>query len=308
MKLLWVCAAAWVLTSSSPSRAEEPAFTRQKDVVYGRKFGAALTMDIFKPRKPTGAAIIWVVSGGWISNPEAISPVFVQEFVNRGFTVFAVCHGCQPKFAIPEIIDDMHRAVRYIRHHAKEFHIDPDRIGVTGASAGGHLSLILGTDGKEADPKIKDPVDRESSKVQAVACFFPPTDFLNFGTKGYELNVKTAQPKFRASFQYAELDSQTRTFTPITDDAKLREVGRRVSPITHVKSTSAPTLIIHGDKDDLVPLQQAEIFVAKLKECAVPCELIVKTGAGHGWPTLLADLKTFADWFEKHLPPKNASR
>ena len=88
---------------------------------------------------------------------------------------------------------------------------------------------------------------------------------------------------------------------PVKDPTKAREIVKQISPIYHVTSESAPTLIIHGDKDDLVPIQQAEVFVAKLKEAGVPAQLVVKKDAGHGWPTLPLDLPTLADWFDKHL-------
>src|SRR4051812_28743507 len=96
--------------------AEEPAFQRTRDVIYGRKFGTALTMDVFKPRQgANGAAVIWVVSGGWFSAHEAIQPALISELLKHGYTVFAVVHGSQPKFTIPEVISDMNRAVRFIR-------------------------------------------------------------------------------------------------------------------------------------------------------------------------------------------------
>ena len=155
-------------------RASEPTFDRKEDVIYGRKFGTALTMDVFTPKKDSkGIGVIIVVSGGFVSSHDSISPAFVTPLTNRGYTVFTVVHGSQPRYTIPEIIQDMNRAVRFIRYHAKEYGIDSDRIGVTGASAGGHLSLMLGTAGDQGDPNAKDPVDRASSRVQAVACFFP---------------------------------------------------------------------------------------------------------------------------------------
>ena len=95
-----------------------------------------------------------------------------------------VVHGSQPKFTIPEAIQDIHRAVRFIRHNAAEWGVDPNHLGITGGSAGGHLSLILGTQGGPGAPDAKDPIDRESSAVQAVACFYPPSDFLNYGADG----------------------------------------------------------------------------------------------------------------------------
>jgi acetyl esterase/lipase len=286
-----------------PARAEEPATdTRTRDVIYGRKFGMALTMDVFTPKeKANGVGIIAVVSGGWFSRPENINPAAYEDCLKRGYTVFAVVHGSQPKFTLPEIIEDMHRAVRFIRYHAKDYKIDPDRIGIMGASAGGHLSLMMGTGGADGDPQAKDPVDRVSSKVQAVACFFPPTDFLNYGEKGKEHIDRDFQPPYTAAIDYHEFDPKKALYIPITDKDKLREIAKMVSPITFVSKDSAPALLIHGDKDTLVPIQQSEEMVAKLREVKVPAELIVKKGEKHGWLTILEDMKSLGDWFDKQL-------
>lgn len=122
---------------------------RQADVIYGRKYGLALTMDVFKPTvKSNRAAIVMIVSGGWFSNPEAINPKSTNPFTSRGYHVFAVVHGSQPKFTIPEAIEDLHRATKFIRSKAKEYDIDPEKIGISGGSAGGHLSLMMGVAGK----------------------------------------------------------------------------------------------------------------------------------------------------------------
>jgi acetyl esterase/lipase len=300
-RVLLVVALAWVAGPAVVRADDAPNYTRTQDVIYGRKAGLALTMDVFVPKKANGVGIISVVSGGWFSRPEAINVVFYQEFLNRGYTVFAVCHGSQPKFTIPEIAEDMHRAMRFIRYNAKKYDIDPDRIGITGASAGGHLSLLMGTSGTDGDPKAKDPVDRVSSRVQAVACFFPPTDFLNYGEKGKEMINRAFRPPFTAAVDYHEFDKDKALYIPVTDESKLREISKQVSPITHVSDKSAPSLLIHGDKDKLVPLQQSEVMVARLKEAGVPAELVVKKGGEHGWPTILLDLETCADWFDKHL-------
>ena len=284
--------------------AEEP-FTRKVDVIYGRKFGTALTLDVFTPRgKPNGAAVIIMVSGGFVSNHDSIQPAFVLPFVNRGYTVFAVVHGSQPKFTVPEIVADVNRAVRFIRYHAKEYGIDPDRVGVTGASAGGHLSLMLGTAGTPGDPNARDPVDRESSRVQAVACFFPPTDFFNYGGPGKEfLHAKDHNPPFRAAFQYEKLDPESRMWVEVKDEEALRKIAREVSPLYHASADDPPTLLIHGDADPLVPLQQSEAMVQALKKAGVKAELVVKPKGGHGWPTIVLDFNRLADWFDEHLKP-----
>ena len=197
----------------------------------------------------------------------------------------------------------MNRAVRFIRYHAKDYGIDPDRIGITGASAGGHLSLMLGTAGDKGDPNAKDPVDRVSSRVQAVACFFPPTDFLNYGKAGdAKIHATDHAPPYRAAFDYRELDKESRLWVPITDPKRL--AGNRPSRF-HRSLTSAPddppTLIIHGDQDRLVPLQQSELIVEKLKKAGIDTKLVVKKGAGHGWLGLDKDETQLIDWFDKYL-------
>src|SRR5689334_19039773 len=99
------------LLTPSGWAADEPSYTRTEDVVYGRKHGTALTMDVFTPKeKANGAAVVWIVSGGWFSSHEGINPAFIADLLGRGFTVFAVVHGSQPKFTIPEIVADLNRA------------------------------------------------------------------------------------------------------------------------------------------------------------------------------------------------------
>jgi acetyl esterase/lipase len=304
MRRLTLGFVAFLLVPAAVRAQDAPEYTRTRDVIYGRKAGLALTMDVFKPARPNGAGIIFVVSGGWFSRPDNINVAYYQPLLKRGYTVFAVVHGSQPKFTIPEILDDIHRAVRFIRYSAKTYGIDGDRLGIMGASAGGHLSLMQGTAGMKDDPKAKDPIDRESSRVQAVCAFFPPTDFLNFGKQGNELIDRQFQPPFTAAVDYHEFDRDKAMYLPVTDKAKLREITKKVSPITHVTAESAPTLLIHGDEDKLVPLQQSEIMLAKLKQAGVPVELIVKKGAGHGWPTIVLDIDSCIEWFDKYLAKK----
>lgn len=285
-----------------PAYAED-WFSRTEDVVYCRKYGTTLTMDVFTPKQTNGAAIVYTVSGGWISMKEFIDLNMFREYIDRGYTVFAVVHGSQPKFTIPEAIDDMNCSIRFIRSRAEQFQIDPERIGICGASAGGHLSLMIGTAGTTGDPNAKAPDDRKSSRVQAVACFFPPTDFLNYGKSGQiDLGTGVLKP-FRAPFDFHELDKSTNRLMPVTDETRLLEIARAISPIYHVTPDDPPTLIIHGTRDVLVPLQQAESIVAKFREQSVPCELITRN-EGHGWAGFGKETPLLADWFDKHLKKK----
>lgn len=264
---------------------------KRTEVIYGRKFGTALTLDVLQPAKTNGYAVIWVISGGFYSDHNGINPGYCKLLLDRGYTVFAVVHGSQPRFTILEIAEDIHRSVRWIRHHASEYGIRPDKIGITGASAGGHLSLTLGTQGRAGDPKAKDPVDQESSKVQAVACFFPPTDFANWGHPG---DTQVGVGKVGREFYGA--------FGKRADVLESREkYGPEISPIHFVTRDMAPTLVIHGEADGLVPIYQAEIFEAKCREAGAPYKLVRLPGKDHGWPGMEKDLGTFADWFDEKL-------
>jgi acetyl esterase/lipase len=277
-------------------------FSRKDDVIYGRHHGVAFTMDVFAPKeKPNGRGVVFCISAGWVSDKVIIKLDFLRPFLKRGYTVFAVMHGSQPKYTIPEIAEQMHRAVQFIRAHAKEYGVDAERLGVTGASAGGHLSLLLGTSGRPARLDAKDPVARESSRVAAVGCFFPPTDFANYGKEGESVIGRGGAPVFMAPFDFKDFDGATGMYVPVTDEAKKRATLRSISPVSYVSKESAPALIFHGDADMLVPLQQSELIVERYKRGGVPCELVVKKGAGHGWKGIEEDVDRIADWFDKYL-------
>jgi acetyl esterase/lipase len=289
-------------------------FSRQADVVYGRKFGTALTMDVITPENPNGIGVIWVAAGGWYSAHEMVvsdaPKTAIGTLARRGYTVFAVVMGSQPKFTIPELVDDLNRATRYIRAHAADYKIDPDRIGVTGGSAGGHLSLMLATAGGPGIADAKDPIDRVSSRVQAAAVFFPPTDFLNYGKEGENAVGRGILKGFRAPFDFNRIvkptnpDEGSPRFERITDEQEILTIAKNIGPINHVSSDDPPALLIHGDADKLVPFQQAEIFKKRMEEVGGTSEIIVRPGAQHGWATLGDDWSLITDWFDKHLLKK----
>jgi acetyl esterase/lipase len=304
-----------LLVAAEPSVApaqERPTFTRQADVIYGRKYGTALTMEVFTPKKANGAAAILVVSGGWSSaHGFPANSAFAGELLKRRYTVFAVFHSSQPQYTIPESIQDVNRAVRFIRHHARDYKLDRNRFAIYGASSGGHLALMQGLGGDTGDPSAKDPVEKESSRVQAVACFFPPTDFLNYGKAGEVALGRGPLAGLKAAFAFRELDTKTNTFIQVTDEKEILKIGRQISPVYHVRGGAPPALIFHGDADKLVPIQQSELLIRKFKETGVKAKLVVKRSTGHayglvmglgrGWPNLSEDLALIADWFDKHL-------
>jgi acetyl esterase/lipase len=275
---------------------DAPLFRRQQDVIYGRKDGMALTMDVFQPKQATnGIGLVFVVSGGWSSSKGGINPGAYSNYLARGYTVFAVVHGSQPKFQIPEIIHDLNRAVRFIRHNATRFGIDPNHIGISGMSSGGHLSLIIGTQGGKGDAKARDPVDRESSAVQCVACFFPPTDFLNYGATNANVLLSGILASYAGAF--GEIP---------TDADGLQKYGESISPIYSITTNLPPTLIIQGDADVLVPEQQAMSFRDRAVALGDTVKVIVKSGEGHGWKNFQPDMQSCADWFDRYLRGKKA--
>ena len=271
-------------------------FKRAEDIIYGRKFGTALTLDAFEPAKPNGAGIILMVSGGLFSSHDSINPGFFRAFLEHGYTVFAVVHGSQPKFVFTEVEQDIHRAVRFIRHNAARYGVEPNRLGITGASSGGHLALTIATQGAQGDATAKDPVDRESSQVQCVACFFPPTDFLNYSQPGEDAVGVGLLKQFKPAFG------------PLSDTTEGRQkLGKEISPIYFVHSNMPPILIIHGDADKLVPIYQARMFVKRCEEVGTPVKLVVREGKDHGWPEMGKDMEVFADWFDQHLRAVNSN-
>src|SRR5947209_7153524 len=176
-----------LLAGLGHARAQENP--RVRDVVYGHKFGMALTLDVLKPAKPNGAGVLFMVSRGFNSDMAAadagsFGPALLKPLLDRGYTLFLVCHGSQPKFTVGEIVADIHRSVRFVRAHAKDYGVDPDRLGITGVSSGGFLALTIGTKGQPGDPNAKDSVDRASSRVQAVGCFCPSSDLVDYGKAG----------------------------------------------------------------------------------------------------------------------------
>ena len=287
----------FAIATSGLCSSSDPLFERTDGIVYGQRGDRTLALDVIKPTKSNGLGVLILVSGGWKSGkPGSFREWMAAPLVLRGYTLFAVYHVSQPDATVMQIIEDMHRAVRFVRHHAKEYGVDPNRLGVTGGSAGGHLSLMLATTGKPGPPEADDPVDRESSAVQAVAIFFPVTDLLNMG-KSTENPGDGGPPK---NFH--------RAFGPkCTDMAVWKKIGRQCSPIYHITKDMPPVLIHHGDADTLTPLEQSEWFRDKARKAGRTVKLVVQPGGAHGWLTMPLDLNKFADWFDEHLQSEDES-
>lgn len=278
-------AAAWVYF--------HPAMGVEEGVVYGERAGRPLVLDVVRPARPNGVGVLYFTSGGWKSGGAGdFSRVAIAPLVRRGYTVFPVHHVSQPEATVMEIAEDMHRAVRFVRAHAADYGIDPDRLGVTGGSAGGHLALLVATRGAPGDPEATDPVDRASSAVQAVAIFYPVTDMLDLRGSTEDPGDGGPPKSFRRALEQDPVDME-----------RWRETGRELSPIAFLSPAAPPTLILHGDADTLVPLDQSLRYRDRAREAGAPVEVLVHRGGGHGWVTMILDVARFGAWFDEHLLP-----
>jgi acetyl esterase/lipase len=267
-----------------------PSLTSVQRVTYGQRHGHELAYDVVRPENPNGLGVALMVSGSWKSGTNSFRPWMTAPLLRRGYTILAVYHVSQPEATVAEIFEDVSRAIRHIRHHAQEHGIDPKRLGVTGGSAGGHLSLLLATRGGPGLAQTADPIDRESCAVQAVAIFYPVTDLLNLGNSTENLHDGGPPKSFVKAFR-----PQPNGLTNWVD------IGKPLSPIFHLHPGVAPTLIYHGDADTLVPLDQSQRYQSRAREIGSTVELVVHSGGKHGWLTMLWDIHHFADWFDLHL-------
>lgn len=273
------------------------SYTRQENVVYRVLDGTGLIMDVFRPTaQSNGLAIIDTLSGAWYSeqgqiNDHMRSKVF-DVMCSHGYTVFMVRPGSRTKWTGKEMVDNLHYAVRYIKHNAKDYGIDPGRIGMMGASAGGHLTLMASLTASDGKPEAKDPVVRLSDSVACVAVFFPVTDLVDWDGKppNYE---RLGDLMFTGGIKGHAEDEITKAATTL-------------SPVRLPIHNPPPILIIHGDADTTVPLQQSERMIKVLKNAGDDCKLIVKHGGGHGWLTIPHEVETMAQWFDSHLAGKPA--
>lgn len=268
-----------------PTADELKTATYVRDVIYGHRDGMALTYDVYKPLKPNGALVVNMVSAGWRSQwgPPEERQARYQWLIDKGFTVVALHHASAPRFPLTDAVKDIRLGIRHIKLHAAEYGADPERIGVWGASAGGHLSLVAGLMADDGDPASENTLERSSNRVRAVVAYFPPTDL------------------------DALLDARPRQGA-IDFDEGLRA---SVSPVHFADSRDPPVLIISGGADKGVPVAQSEAMKAALDKAGVPNQLKVFPEAGHdfyveGDPArtdaiALEAMNMMVAWFEQQL-------
>jgi acetyl esterase/lipase len=280
--------------------AQDAPFTQRENVVYAEAHGVGLLMDVFTPTgEKNGLAIIDVISGAWHSDRGKIRDhTLAQTFhilCRKGYTVFAIRPGSITKFGAMEMVVNLDKGIRWVKDHAAEYGINPERLGMMGASAGGHLACLSAVYAPAAaNPGSPVAAKVTSTRVKAVAAFFPPTDFLNYGGKAVDVHGND------------RLGRLVRVLIPhggpgTSEPEDVARMLTTISPARLVKPHAPPFLLIHGDADPLVPLQQSEVMLEALKKAGVPAELIVKKGGGHPWLALHEEVQVLAEWFDKQL-------
>lgn len=326
MKGLKLITAILAFLAITVSGQTAPGISVKPDQVYGHKFGMALTFDVYTPENSNGAAIFYINSGGYASGlmrqcemgdngkwnfipagkwsknlPALLAEQYsLEKFLTAGFTVFDIRHACTPKFTIDEIFEDLTRAVRFIKYHAKEYEIDPERIGLWGGSAGGHLALLIGAHVVKGKTNYKDvtgcfelnqsaePELETASNVKTVAVYYPAgydfvSDMKNF-------------PDVIKSLPSLNVDSK------VLDSLSIKN---------YITANNPPALIIYGDKDFPFITGSAQNTAAALEKNNVEVKTVVIPNVGHefkGSDGSYKDAKPgkfamdqLVEWFKKKL-------
>jgi len=250
------------------------------NVVYGHKDGMALVMDVYKPEgNANGAGVAYMISGGWVSSlqmQQAFESMFVP-LVNAGYTVFAVRHGSSPRYFVPEAFGDVALAFQFIGNNAAQYGVDPARIGVSGISAGGHLSLMLGLHGGcDMQNVTANNASGTCHRPAAVVSYMPPVDL-------------------------STMTGPSDNFPALNFSA---EQAPGVSPINFASPDDPPVLLVHGNADELVPIRNSERMHEALKAAGVKTEFVVIPDAPHGLFTGeggVTAANALLGWFEENL-------
>jgi acetyl esterase/lipase len=279
---------------------EPPAYVQKQDVVFGESHGTGLLMDVFEPTtKSNGLAIIDVASGSWYSDRGKIRDHTLAQVYSilceRGYVVFAVRPGSKTRYTALEMDQHLKLAIRHVKANADAYKIDGNKLGLTGASAGGHLATLAALTPEPSEPRANNKNARFDSTVAAVAVFFPPTDFVDW-REGKMLDSKVLSPLLAVGTTSTDQGSLAGK-----SQAELQEMARAISPVHRVGKPALPFLLIHGDADQVVPLSHSQKLVKAIQDAGGSAELIVKQGGGHPWLTLPIEVALMADWFDKKL-------
>ena len=291
----------YLTAASNLAAAQEPSRI-DRNVVYGMYSGLSLLMDVHYPRKPNGYGVIYIAGSAFYAPLSyADTPLketsqvqmYAKPLLEAGYAVFAIDHRDPPRFRYPAPVEDAQRAVRYLRYHAKEFGIRPDRIGAVGGSSGAYLVDMLGVLDGKGDPDDPDAVQRESAKVQCVVSRAAPVDFINLVSN-------------RAAFvdimgMRVELAGKL-----LPESSVEYKTYQEASPLRHITKDAPPFLLMHGDADHVVAFRNSEVMEDALRHEGVEVKLLRVPGGDHGAdfpgaknpPDYLGEM---VRWFDRHL-------
>jgi len=248
---------------SVPANAAEERTPTQDGLVYGSADGEQLTMDYYAPKGGGLHPIAVIIHGGGYhgGDSKSGSEAYVADFLTpAGYAVFSVNYRLAPWYPYPYMVQDVQRAVRYIRHNAAKWDADPNKIALVGGSAGGFLSNMVGLLNAPGDPGASDPFDRESAQAQAVVSLYA-----------------------QSSFEFVPMNSAVHMLLdPLIAEKGEKEAIREASPITHVSKDDPPFLEVLGDQDEYIPFSEATNLQEALKNVGVDCDIIRIPGGHHG--------------------------
>jgi acetyl esterase/lipase len=292
--LLWTCLLIGVASAQETQPAEPVLHDSEgvlayKDLSYVPNGHAQQKLDLYVPQsseKPL-PLIVWIHGGGWKGGSKDQCPPLLWS--GKGFVIASINYRLSQDAKFPAQIKDCKAAIRWLRNQAKKYKIDPDQVVAWGGSAGGHLASLVGT--------ARDVTEWEqghglgSSQVQAVIDWYGRAD----------LTPVSIDPALADSPSASLLGGSGR---------EVGELAREASPLTHVSKDDPPFLIMHGDLDDVVPVQQSQTFAEALRKAGVKVNLVVLKGAGHGGPDFMrADQVRVIDSFlSRSLPVSRSAR
>jgi acetyl esterase/lipase len=257
----------------------------ERDITYATAGGVALKLDLYFPAGAGGEpapVAVYLHGGGWRGGSKAIGGWMknvTAELLGRGYVVAAVDYRLVPDVTWPAFFHDVKAAVRFLRASAGKYHLDPDRVGTWGTSAGGHLAALLGTTDAAAGLEGDGGNPDQSSRVQAVVDLFGPTDL----------------PRMRRAAEMAEI--------AFGGTGGLKQA----SPVEYVSRDDPPFLIIQGDSDRVVPAEQSEFLHERLRSAGALAKLVIVKNGSHGLnsdditPTRSELVKMIGDFFDQHL-------
>ncbi len=294
---------AWVTFNTTGVCADAPAprgpqlpegTKVERDLAYD-SHGKSTTLDLYLPADASGPMplVIWIHGGAWLGGSKDDGGPAVR-LLAHGYAAASINYRLSQEATYPAQIEDCKAAVRLLRANAKKYNLDPDHIGVWGASAGGHLVALLGTTGDVKELEGKGPNREVSSRVQAVCDLFGPTDLSRIaGQSGKDTAIK---------HDAADSPEAKLIGGPIADNP---EKAAKANPIAYITKDDAPFLIFHGDKDNTVPVGQSQILHEALQKAGIESTLVIVRGAGHG-PGIDTPryFQQTLDFFDRHLKGK----